>query len=997
MSSIETHRKSMPTRSHLPDSRLLSDLVDGIIFGVLDLHKAGDLREAQLNLFDILFDEWADQSKAFLGSETAAINGLVQRQNWSMVGGKVVMDPRAMTEFHALADGYLGADMAAGVREAATKFMNEMYAGTKALAAQEVKMKPTAFSLADKRALDTLNGDLLFWTRTAYSREVSNKINRTVQRTLAQGLTPREAGKALKAELGATLGGNWSQAYWDGVASAAAGRARTFGRINEYLLRNISSYEIVAVLDNKTTPICFPPWVRVLMGGGFELPIAEVRPGDFVIAGDGLPHRVEAISQRSSETWVELSFGKGGYLLVTSEHPFYTLNRGWVTAYDLREGEDVLAYQDLFELRNRISETTQERPGAQVLLTEMLPASQGKGSLGGESLRTLREGFSGEADLRGAGGRSLLFEKLQGKNKASGALTGDAGTDLHGLWGEVPSDGLRGLDGKEQEVLFEEMSERAAASQAVRELWRANGPDLVEHESTVLLLGLPPEVDERDVPRGSGSGSVGEDGAALRAGSGNGEVFGGFPAPGSGPVPGGGWGILARSGRIGEGGNDQDSGPVADPDSSRAPESRGAFPRSLPDYEACHRPVALTGKRLVHFVAPAFNLEVSGEPTYHADGFLVHNCQHMNGKVFEVTDAEQIVRETEGADTPDGVRSSHPWVVMDPARARAGKDALFVQRPGKAREYLQGSKVSQRPDGRWEAKGTMSVSGAKAISVTLPPYHWRCRSDVIVSQRATKDFIRAEKLREEYGVEKPMFTVSTPKGSGASVLSNAALIPAVIPNAKAVADEAWMASRFEELGLSKKSAATLSKNTAKLSNTDLLTQDLFEGLRSMEYAKRELYASGAAGDYNRIHKAMRLSGPNASTMLHEVAHHRVWVDGLLKVGSPLRGKMTKAYAATKERVLARVEQVLARTTDKAMRRELLAVRTKLRQGGIGPLGKESRRTLGKIGGTPSITNYSLENWEEHFAEGFAMYFKEPQRLQKRSPELFSVIREYLGQ
>jgi hypothetical protein len=373
----------------------------------------------------------------------------------------------------------------------------------------------------------------------------------------------------------------------------------------------------------------------------------------------------------------------------------------------------------------------------------------------------------------------------------------------------------------------------------------------------------------------------------------------------------------------------------------------------------------------------------------------------MNGKVFEVTDAEQIVRETEGNESPDGVRSSHPWVSMDPNRARAGKDALFVQRPGQARQYLAGSKVSQRPDGTWGSKGTLSSTSAKQTGVLLPPYHWRCRSDVIVSQRATKDFLKTEKLREEYGVEKPMFTTRVPKGSrsGVSVLSNAALIPAVVPSSKAVADQAYLASRLEELGLPKRSAAALSRNTAGLKNAEMLTRDLLDDLGSVTLAKRELDAAGASADYAIRSKAIRVSGPNGSYFVHEVGHHRWHADELLKHAAPLNVKARKAFVASKKRVRQKVDAAAARATG-VKKKQLTGLSARLKKiethKGVG-LGEAQREILKKVGGVPVHTNYAMADMSEFWAEGFMMYFQNPQRLQKTSPELFSAIREYLGQ
>lgn len=76
-------------------------------------------------------------------------------------------------------------------------------------------------------------------------------------------------------------------------------------------------------------------------------------------------------------------------------------------------------------------------------------------------------------------------------------------------------------------------------------------------------------------------------------------------------------------------------------------------------------------------------------------------CTFMNGKVFEIKDGLDQVANDSKAKNPDGLRASHPWL---------GITAI---------------------------KGIAARGGTKALAeagLALPPYHFRCRSTVDISE-----------------------------------------------------------------------------------------------------------------------------------------------------------------------------------------------------------------------------------------------------------------------
>jgi len=84
-------------------------------------------------------------------------------------------------------------------------------------------------------------------------------------------------------------------------------------------------------------------------------------------------------------------------------------------------------------------------------------------------------------------------------------------------------------------------------------------------------------------------------------------------------------------------------------------------------------------------------------------------CQHMNGKVFLVEDAVQQIESEAGATNPDDVRAAHPWM-----------------------SYKELQTISPK-------SGDVGRSDSAALAksgIVLPPFHFRCRTTVDISQES---------------------------------------------------------------------------------------------------------------------------------------------------------------------------------------------------------------------------------------------------------------------
>lgn len=91
-------------------------------------------------------------------------------------------------------------------------------------------------------------------------------------------------------------------------------------------------------------------------------------------------------------------------------------------------------------------------------------------------------------------------------------------------------------------------------------------------------------------------------------------------------------------------------------------------------------------------------------------------CRTMNGKVFEVRDAEKQIALSAAAKTPADVKTAHPWLSADKVASIASKGRKGLVKAGLA----------------------------------LPPYHFRCRSTVDVSTESMSfsDLVPAREVPE---------------------------------------------------------------------------------------------------------------------------------------------------------------------------------------------------------------------------------------------------------
>ncbi len=107
---------------------------------------------------------------------------------------------------------------------------------------------------ADLGALNTLDEFNGWYIRDKFSKDTSDIINRELSDLLERGGTKREFAKTLEIALEGHV--EESKTYWELLADHTLTKIQNMGHVSGYETAGVQCVKIVAVIDNKTTPIC---------------------------------------------------------------------------------------------------------------------------------------------------------------------------------------------------------------------------------------------------------------------------------------------------------------------------------------------------------------------------------------------------------------------------------------------------------------------------------------------------------------------------------------------------------------------------------------------------------------------------------------------------------------------------------------------------------------------------------------------------------------------
>ena len=147
------------------------------------------------------------------------------------------------------AEGYLGMGLAEAARRPVWQADMAAYrVGLQAVSAD------FSFTLPDMEALDVLRGYTLFWVQNSYTQWLQDEMVEALNEYFTEGGTRIELAARLERFL--TSKEPRMQGYFDLLADHNATRIAEIGHVTGYERAGVEYAEIVAVLDERTSPIC---------------------------------------------------------------------------------------------------------------------------------------------------------------------------------------------------------------------------------------------------------------------------------------------------------------------------------------------------------------------------------------------------------------------------------------------------------------------------------------------------------------------------------------------------------------------------------------------------------------------------------------------------------------------------------------------------------------------------------------------------------------------
>lgn len=607
-----------------------------------------------------------------------------------------------------------------------------------------------------------------FFLRDALGRrsaELTARGRAIVQAGLDQGLGRADIGRQLQAQLPDLWRGR-GDGYATAVASVATQRARVATEIHTYQEAGIEQLVIVSVLDERTTPQCFPAGTMVRTPSG-EVAIERINPRDYVITGRGNRRQVRAVANRNAHELIRLTMLSGRRIMATAEHPILT-NRGWVTMGSICSGDHLA-----------IARTTKTR------------------GLDGSNVRALRDKVSGDDPVLCPSEAPLLHKGVLARRAKTGSIQGGPHQELHNLRGGVY--GSSRVRKQAATPLLQKMSATTHHPHlsGVRKDLRE---DSDVRALKVLLHRLPRTVQADD---GYGTGGVGcavPIGDDHHAGKAHRPILRRLCDRGTQGSYRGGRELLARRNRgqgwasIGwtqeEGGRDLSGRIYASPSheagnaSSVAAGKATDCPRSYSGGIEDHDRVIAIER--VPTIEPVYDLQLSGDdPTYIANGVIVHNCRLLDGQVLSVSGCVAHLDRVAAIEQPEDIYTANPFLEIKRDR-ETGERYMQTRTGTRFAEVLRSGygTADDRGLGRYLKAG----NGMLAANVGPPPYHFRCRTTtepVLTTVQIPRGYVGRKAEDRAFGLHDPKIDLyPAPLAGRSTVMGDLAPIDVVtLPNA----------------------------------------------------------------------------------------------------------------------------------------------------------------------------------------------------------------------
>lgn len=211
-----------------------------------------------------------------------------------------------LNKMHASLRKVLGPEVGNKVAKIVEKTINRQWLATKSVMEKSLKRAGRAIdkgiTRVDQGVINALNKQNNFFISEIYGKEHANligEVNAVTKKFVEQGLPKPVLTERIRETLTESLPPR-ADVYYKILANDVLNRARTFSQINAYVEARVRRYEIVAVMDERTSEVC-----EYMDGRVFEVETARKTVRD--IRKVKIPRTEKAVDRfKALRPWVYL-------------------------------------------------------------------------------------------------------------------------------------------------------------------------------------------------------------------------------------------------------------------------------------------------------------------------------------------------------------------------------------------------------------------------------------------------------------------------------------------------------------------------------------------------------------------------------------------------------------------------------------------------------------------------------------------------------------------
>ena len=598
--------------------------------------------------------------------------------------------------------------------------------------------------------------------------EASRQAKLIVRNGLSKGLGSREIGEQLFNALGPGLQGR-TRNYFDVAASAILNRSQSYSKVVTFSEAGVERCIWDSVLDEVTTRTCFVAGTLISTING-PVPIEDIRPGSMVLTGSGAYRPVKTTSVRLASSWTTLRFESFRPLTATDEHPIMMCN-GWKESRHVQVGNEVVVQalrQRIYKdgkgpetLQSRMQGGIQTRPEELQARThvhavrEIIPwpiqddqilqqivRKQGKGKarhLDNHVLQAVWEDIQGAHHIPAERPIPVLQHIVSAESEVARSRPCGIDASMRGVWQKI-QDIIHGLSvWQDATPLLARMCIPKVNQDVCMVRSGIRDKQSKGTRVDVLFDAVLSKRQSSFAPRDVGRNDTKRIRNRIHRRVHYQAVFSGFRMPKANDSDRSGWGLLAHSQTEGtrrgiEGRGNNSARTIADTYSwqeFRSGRREGSVAQYLEGNTRRERVTAIDRRRLYRPIK-AYNLEIDGDPTYFANGILVHNCRFCADKVFSVRAILGAYARTAELSNPKDVKYTQPW--MRERKIKGGEFdglvGLFLPQADGPDRLVAAELESAMGtvDGRGKWHPAMDIETLEDMGFSAPPGHGGCRS-----------------------------------------------------------------------------------------------------------------------------------------------------------------------------------------------------------------------------------------------------------------------------